>query len=179
MSREPVRQPPAPTQVLQLCLLGPPQVRLGSAPVRLPTRKSLWLLAYLALEGPQDRGELAALLWDEGGEEQARSNLRSELHRLRGTPVAPFLDVDNAWVGVLGVTCDVTGYRQYLRAGQVAEAAALCRGELLSGAGGGPAFEEWLCKEREALASERAEHLSQHARAREVAVTCGEPSTPG
>ena len=53
-------------------LLGSAQARIGDVPLHLPTRKGLWLLAFLSLEGQQERGVLASLLWGEAGEEQAR-----------------------------------------------------------------------------------------------------------
>ena len=47
---------------LQLHLLGPPEVRLGEKLLAFPTRKTLALLIYLALEsGSQPREHLAAL----------------------------------------------------------------------------------------------------------------------
>ncbi|GLR47251.1 BTAD domain-containing putative transcriptional regulator [Sphingomonas astaxanthinifaciens] len=51
-------------------------------PVR--SRKARALLAYLALTGKTAlRGEIAALLWSDRGEEQARASLRQTLHELR------------------------------------------------------------------------------------------------
>src|SRR3990172_11217648 len=68
---------------LHLFLLGPPEVRLGAKPLTFPTRKSLALLIYLALEpGPQPREHLAALLWPESNPDRSRASLRSTLNRL-------------------------------------------------------------------------------------------------
>jgi DNA-binding SARP family transcriptional activator len=48
---------------LQLHLLGPPEVHLGEKRLTFPTRKTLALLTYLALEGgSQPREHLATLL---------------------------------------------------------------------------------------------------------------------
>ena len=71
---------------LHLFLLGPPEVRLGARPLTFPTRKSLALLIYLALEGgPQPREHLAALLWPESSPDRSRASLRSTLNRLQST----------------------------------------------------------------------------------------------
>lgn len=47
-----------------------------------PERKTAALLAYLALEGATPRSRLAGLLWPDGDERRARTNLRQALHRL-------------------------------------------------------------------------------------------------
>ena len=53
--------------------------------VRLPTRKSRALLAYLAIPPGQlhSREELATLLWGERAEKQARHSLSQELSSIR------------------------------------------------------------------------------------------------
>jgi len=55
--------------------------------IRLPTRKSWALLAYLVQSGKieNSREELATLLWPNSGEDQARASLRQELAVLRKT----------------------------------------------------------------------------------------------
>ena len=71
---------------LHLFLLGPPEVRVDSKALTFPTRKSLALLIYLALEeGPQPREHLAALLWPESSPDRSRASLRSTLNRLQST----------------------------------------------------------------------------------------------
>jgi hypothetical protein len=71
---------------LCLTLLGDFQARLGPAPpLRLRTRKTEALLAYLALPIGQahSRDKVAALLWGERSPHQARSRLRETLFVLR------------------------------------------------------------------------------------------------
>jgi DNA-binding SARP family transcriptional activator len=64
-------------------LLGPPELRDDSGPLLLARRKSLALLAYLALEeGVHARDSLAALFWPECDQTRARGNLRSSLFEL-------------------------------------------------------------------------------------------------
>jgi DNA-binding SARP family transcriptional activator len=57
----------------------------GSAPIRLSTRKAGALLAYLAMSADQtaSREELAALLWGDCPDPQARHSLRQALASLR------------------------------------------------------------------------------------------------
>jgi DNA-binding SARP family transcriptional activator len=69
---------------LQLHLLGPPEARLGETPLTFPTRKTLALLIYLALEGgSQPRDHLAALLWPESNPERSYASLRNTLGHLQ------------------------------------------------------------------------------------------------
>jgi len=71
---------------LQLHLLGPPEVRLGETLLTFPTRKTLALLIYLALEGgTQPREHLATLLWPESNPERSYASLRNTLGHLQTT----------------------------------------------------------------------------------------------
>jgi hypothetical protein len=65
--------------------LGGLQVRQNGVPVDFPTRHAAFLFAYLATEPDaiQTRGKLAALLWGDRGEEQARGSLRQTRYRIR------------------------------------------------------------------------------------------------
>src|SRR3970040_2993412 len=72
------------TRTLQLLLLGPPEARVAAHRLAFPTRKTLALLAYLALaEGPQPREHLAALLWPEASPERSYASLRNTLGHLQ------------------------------------------------------------------------------------------------
>jgi predicted ATPase/DNA-binding SARP family transcriptional activator len=67
-----------------LFLLGPARLTLGAAPARLARRKTLLLLAWLALHPKgQTRQHLAALLWAEAPAEAALLSLRVALSELR------------------------------------------------------------------------------------------------
>jgi DNA-binding SARP family transcriptional activator len=69
---------------LQLYALGPPEVQLGENLVTFPTRKTLALLIYLAIESsPQPREHLAALLWPEASPERSHASLRNTLDHLQ------------------------------------------------------------------------------------------------
>lgn len=72
------------TLSLQVLLLGPPEVRVAGKPLAFPTRKTLALLVYLALErGEQPREHLAALLWPEANPERSYASLRNTLGHLQ------------------------------------------------------------------------------------------------
>lgn len=73
-----------PELPLQLNLLGPPEVRVGETLLKFPTRKTLALIAYLAVEkGAQPREHLAALLWPESNPERSFASLRNNLGHLK------------------------------------------------------------------------------------------------
>src|SRR5687767_12370944 len=85
------------------------------------SKKAQALLAYLAL-GPRatyGRGDLAALLWGDTGEEQARGSLRQALSALRRALGPAALKVDTAAVtldrGVVAV--DALAFRALLTEG--------------------------------------------------------------
>ncbi len=69
---------------LHLYALGPPEVRLGENLVEFPTRKTLALLIYLAIESAaQPRDALAAMLWPEASPERSHGSLRNTLDHLQ------------------------------------------------------------------------------------------------
>ncbi len=69
---------------LHLLTLGPPEVRLGEKLVTFPTRKTLALLIYLAIEsGAQPREALATLLWPEASPARSHGSLRNTLDHLQ------------------------------------------------------------------------------------------------
>lgn len=77
-------------------MLGQFDVRKGEETVEIPTRPAQSLLAYLILSaGTSHRREkLAGLLWPDASEENARSNLRHTLWRLRKAIGGEYLDAD-------------------------------------------------------------------------------------
>ena len=59
---------------LQIRLLGPVEIQVDGEPLSVDTRKAIALLAYLAAAGAsQPRDVLAALLWPDYDQENARS----------------------------------------------------------------------------------------------------------
>jgi DNA-binding SARP family transcriptional activator len=144
---------------LQLSLLGGFSARLDDESMTLP-RKAQALLAYLAVVSgtSQPRDKLAALLWPETGEEQARHSLRQTLVSIKkaiGPDSEQFLVVEGDDLGLVdeNVTTDVVVFERLLSEGSLAslaDAGELYRGEFLEGLViRGEPFEEWLLAQRE------------------------------
>jgi DNA-binding SARP family transcriptional activator len=72
---------------VEIRILGGFAVRAGGAPIDVPGRKVQALLARLARRPGEEvsRAALAAMLWPDRGEEQARGSLRQALATLRRT----------------------------------------------------------------------------------------------
>ena len=161
--------------VLRLALLGPPQVRVGGAPIQVDTRKAIALLAYLAVTGERHgRDQLAELLWPEHDSEHARAALRrtlSALNRALGDDRPGMLQADRASVGLdpANVELDLRRSEDLLAAcrdhghppeqvceacvAPLTEAVALHRGDFMAGfvlrdAAG---FEDWQLLQAESL----------------------------
>ena len=129
------------------------------------------LLAYLAAATPRGshrRDKLLALFWPELDQARARGALNQAVYVLRATlgeeAIVPRGD------GALGLTdvvwCDAVAFEAALDAGNVGDALALYRGDLLDGffISGAPEFEHWLDGERARLrerASEAAWALAE------------------
>ena len=154
---------------LSLSTLGPFQVTLDGAPVAaFESDKVRALLAYLAVETnrPHTRDKLAALLWPERPNQDARKNLRYALSNLRkavkdsqATP--PFLHISrqtiqfnsssDAWVDATAFATLLGTPTQTVR--DLETAVDLYRGEFLEGfsVGDSVPFEEWVLFKREYL----------------------------
>ena len=167
---------PDPAQItgreLAIRLLGPPGVTVSEGdPATLPSRRSLWLLAILALRKgqPLERQRLAGLLWPDSPDSGALHNLRQTLAGLRrslGTagkylatvsPRSIYLELTpEVWVDVLEFdTCaeseSLTGLER---------AIDLYRGPLLGGCDEPFAIEERDLRERSFVAA--AERVAAH-----------------
>src|SRR5262245_53768488 len=129
---------------LKLTLLGGLQARLDpGGPLILSARKAQALLAYLGAHPGRahPRDKLAALLWGESREAQARDGLRHALAALRQALPAtepPILLVDGPTVALSPavVDVDVATFERCMAEGTpqaLEEAAALYTGDLLSG----------------------------------------------
>ena len=140
--------------------------------LRLPTRKTRALLAYLAVHPGQSqaRDKLATLLWGESGHTQARTSLRQSLAALRkslGAAATTALHVDPKTISLdpAVVEADVDRFERLVAEASPAaleEAVALYRGELLEGFEEGAApFEDWLLTERERLRERALEALAR------------------
>jgi DNA-binding SARP family transcriptional activator len=155
--------------LLEVALLGEQYIAGSSATNLARSSRSIALLGFLAIhaEAPQPRQRLAAMFWPDSTEQQARTNLRRELHYLRvllGDD--PSLVVDQAtlmWREWPTCRVDVCVFhrerqlaRQALVAGDdhlmlkhAAAAVAEYHGDLLPGM-----FDDWVLNERETLRNE-------------------------
>lgn len=167
---------------LHLELLGSPRMTRGGAPLHFVTTKAAALLCYLAVTGrPHSRASLAALLWGEHAEDDARRNLRVVLTNLRHL-VAPHLLITRetlAFDQTSAAWLDVEAFEAALRGAappdlaRLSEAVALYQGDFLEGfhVRNAPAFEEWALAQRErqrqrvlqALHVLVDAHIAQHA----------------
>ena len=157
---------------VSLKLFGGFQARLEPGlPIKLPTRKAQALLAYLALhpEPAPHRDSLAALLWPDRTDDQARASVRHALHELRRA-LASSGDVlktegDTVTVDTDLVDLDVAAFGRLLAEGTpeaLAQAAALHRGDLLAGLGvSEEPWEAWLRETRERLREQAGDGLAR------------------
>jgi DNA-binding SARP family transcriptional activator len=113
---------------------------------------------------------LAALLWGERGDEQARHSLRQALVALRKTlvgvrPLPLLVEGESIALDPAAVEVDAAAFERLVTEGTPAaleEATALYHGDLLAGLGvTEPAFEEWLLGERERLRELAIEALAK------------------
>ncbi|MEU7859166.1 BTAD domain-containing putative transcriptional regulator [Nonomuraea sp. NPDC049141] len=134
---------------LILLLLGPPELAVGGRPVGIRSAKTRALLCYLAtMPGPRPRSELAALLWGERPDANARGSLRLALSELR-KEVGGWLDITRDHVRFRPGGCYVD-HGRLAETATVAEALRLWRGDFMDGVWfcDAPAFGGWLESER-------------------------------
>jgi predicted ATPase/DNA-binding SARP family transcriptional activator len=173
---------------IRLSLLGPPRVEREGEPVELDTRKTVALLAYLAVTGQTPGGQihsreaLAALLWPELEPQRARANLRRSLSVLRKGLGDEWLVADRETIGIhphADIWLDVVDFRRLLSSPQahghpeaetcpdclkaLAEAVELYRGDFLEGFSlrDSANFDEWQFFQTEGLRQEMAQALER------------------
>ncbi|MBK7895517.1 MAG: hypothetical protein IPJ90_11700 [Anaerolineaceae bacterium] len=162
----------AMTAVLEIRLFGGVAIRRGDAPISgFVSSKAPALLAYLAVTArPHQRDALAALLWGEMSDADAKNNLRQTLSNLRKL-LEPYLLITRDAVQfdtAVPHSLDVAQFENQLhrarsaappaRSAALQQAADLYRGDFLAGfyVRDAPEFEEWM--------------LAQRARYRELAL---------
>lgn len=133
--------------------------------VALPTRKARALLAYLALHPDEwhPRERLAALLWSDRGETQARHSLNQALHAIRkiGNGI---LEGEPSRVRLLGsaIEVDANELRSLLKSDPQTAMSAYA-GPLFDGfVIAEPTFEDWARGERDNLHASICEALGIH-----------------
>ena len=155
---------------LNLFLLGPPRLEQEGQPLEIDARKTLALLAYLAVSGEYHRREtLDTLLWPDLEPRRARAVLRRNLSTLNKTLSEQWLVVDKDVVGLdhgAEAWLDVAEFRQLAHSGQdhdhpdpevcadcltdLAAAAALYRRDFMAGftVRDSPNFDDWQLVQR-------------------------------
>jgi DNA-binding SARP family transcriptional activator/pimeloyl-ACP methyl ester carboxylesterase len=157
---------------VSLRLFGGFQARLEpGVPLTLPTRKAQALLAYLALrpDPAHHRDSLAALLWPDRPDEQARASLRHALYELRralvASPAVLLTEGDTVTVDPGLIDLDVAAFSRLLGEDTpeaLAQAAALYRGDLLAGLSlTEEPWEAWLREARERLREQAGDGLAR------------------
>src|SRR5215813_140018 len=160
---------------MQVNLFGGFEVWMNSAPIPTLPKKVEALLAYLALNigRSQMRDKLAALLWGETRDVQARSSLRQAFFILRrkckatGSTTPPILLTAGETVTLNPVAVDVDAVKfQLLIAegtpNELQRAVNLYRGDLLEGLNVTESpFEHWLLVQRERLRELATDALRQ------------------
>lgn len=144
----------------------------GEPPLDLSTKTGQALLAYLALnQGPRHaRDKLAALLWEDRPDQQARTSLRQTLAVMRKA-LQPYdvswLSADGDWIAVNGAGFNVDVLEFERLAGLATtecmkQAVALYRGDLLQGFNlRSEGFAAWQRTERERLLGRAVQVLSK------------------
>lgn len=149
-------------ETVRVDVLGTPRTLRNGSAVSADTRKATALLAYLAVEGVTRRDTLAALLWPESSDSQARATLRRTLSAVRSALGPSAVATDHSEVSLAeGVKTDVgdfaTGLAQLGTHDHdddevcsrcipvLRSAATLYRGDFLAGFSlrDSPQFEDW------------------------------------
>jgi DNA-binding SARP family transcriptional activator len=171
---------------LTLSLLGPPRIERDGTPVTVDTRKAIALLAYLVLTRHRHgRDTLAALLWPDSDQTDARAALRRTLSALNRAGAGDTLEIERETVAVrpdAALDVDIEAFRAYLASCRthghpesdvcarclppLAEAVALYRGDFMAGFSlrDSPPFDDWQFEQQEGLRRELADALERLAR---------------
>ena len=104
---------------IHICLFGTPQIERDSQTILIPRRKTLALLAYLAVTGHvQSRETLATLFWPNYDQSSALANLRRDLSRLKELFSENMLAVDRLQAGLdsrVEMSLDVAIFRALVK----------------------------------------------------------------
>jgi|GEM_PF-5243556 len=146
------------SKVLEIRLLGKLEITFRGKRLVLPTKHAACLIAMLTLEGRMQREIVAARLWGERGEAQARASLRQTIYHVKkalASVGACALEVERGSISLRQgfFRTDVVKFLEDLRTSPVA-AVSQCNGELFGNLGRvDPAFQEWLDAERRSFSA--------------------------
>ena len=152
--------PDATAHGLRLCLMNAPCLQRHDGGGIALERHDAALLAMLALDGPSPRARLAATLWPETTETQARTNLRQRLFRLRRLAGHELVRDRGQLELAAGLAVDLADMPARL-----AEDAQACRESLLGSDtyGDHDELEHWVRAARERWRVSLLEHLARLA----------------
>ena len=150
----------SPSPTLELQVFGVPKVLLRGREARLPLKRAVALLAYLAFNAePVPRPHLAAMLWPDADEAQARTRLRRLLYTIEDAIGSRIVATDSDCVALVAdaVAVDALRFAQFARRAvsgatldepalsEAREWVARARRPWLQGiAFGSDAFDDWL-----------------------------------
>jgi DNA-binding SARP family transcriptional activator/pimeloyl-ACP methyl ester carboxylesterase len=150
----------AASPALELQLFGVPTAVVQGRETRLPLKRAVALLAYLAFNpGPVPRAHLAALLWPDADEPLARTRLRRLVYTIEEAIGGSVLSSDNDCLALIAqsVQTDALQFTQFARRAvttatfdddslaQARQWVAQARRPLMQGiAFGSDSFDDWL-----------------------------------
>ncbi len=173
---------------MKINLLGTPRFEREGESIYIQRRKALALFTYLAVTGkPHSRDSLAAMLWSEHDQSEARAGLRRELSRLKRDFGEDILLIEREIVSLqpgAKVDMDVRRFQELVMFAQthervhgdsngsttcaecysaLAEAVGLYEGDFMAGfsLGDSPQFDDWQFFEGEGLRQSLAESLQK------------------
>ncbi len=158
--------------MFEISLLGPAVIARDGLVLRLPHRKAMTVIAYLAIERSVRRDELAERMWPGLAASSARRNLRRELARLRDAGLRDAIAADDEHVELgAAVRVDVDAFLREIAEGRADAALGLWRGSFASDlvASAEPWFTDWIELQRTRLAGPRGQALERAADAAEAA----------
>jgi DNA-binding SARP family transcriptional activator len=136
--------------------------RLALEPSSFTRPKPLLLLAYLSLEGPRSRRDVAELFWQ--GSKDPMQGLRMALLQInKEVPQAIQTDEKKVWTTL---TSDVTELRERLTKGDLEAALSIYQGTFIEGFDRqdvGEELEEWIFRTRERVAENMRDALLELA----------------
>ena len=149
--------------VLEIRLLGDPEITIAGSPLQVDTRKATAILAYLAVEASASREHLTALLWPEAASDRAKATFRRTLSSLRTGIGEEHLRSDRDRVALGGaIDSDITEFETEIATTfehghdphdvcpacipHLSKVMTLYRGDFLEGfsIGETPEFEDWV-----------------------------------
>lgn len=102
----------SPSPALELRVFGVPVTVVQGRETRLPLKRAVALLAYLAFnKGPVPRAHLAAMLWPDADEARGRTRLRRLVYTIEDAVGGRLLSSDNDCLALVAQTVEIDALR--------------------------------------------------------------------